>query len=85
MTGQSVLLNVEEELRQELEPVQTLLLQTEELTVKETALKQKNVTHRAVRVRLIKNSKDLKWGQAFLHLTHLNQTVAIDCINLSLL
>ena len=43
-TGQNVLLNVEEELRQELEPAQTLLLQTEELTVKETALKQENVT-----------------------------------------
>ena len=32
-TGQNVLLNVEEERRQELEPVQALLLQTEELTV----------------------------------------------------
>ena len=32
-TGPNVPLNVEEELRQELEPVQTLLLQTEELTV----------------------------------------------------
>ena len=31
--GQSVLLNVEEELRQDQEPAQTLLLQTEELTV----------------------------------------------------
>ena len=32
-TGQTVLLNVEEELRQEPEPAQTLLLHTEELTV----------------------------------------------------
>ena len=32
-TGQNVLLNVMEELRQEVELVQTLLLQTEELTV----------------------------------------------------
>ena len=32
-TGQNVLLNVEEELRQELEPAQTLLLHTEELAV----------------------------------------------------
>ena len=32
-TGQNVPLNVEEELKQELEPVQTLLLITEELTV----------------------------------------------------
>ena len=33
MTGQNVLLNVEEELEQELGRVQTLLLITEELTV----------------------------------------------------
>ena len=32
-TGQNVLLNVEVEFRQELEPVRTLLLQTEEATV----------------------------------------------------
>ena len=32
-TGQNVLLNVEEELKQDLEPAQTLLLHTEELTV----------------------------------------------------
>ena len=32
-TGQNVLLNVMEELRPEAEPAQTLLLQTEELTV----------------------------------------------------
>ena len=51
MTGQNVLLNVEEELKQEIEPVQTLLLHTEELTVKETALKSEIVTHRLVRVR----------------------------------
>ena len=37
--GQHVRLNVEEELKLELEPAQTLLLQTEELTVLETALK----------------------------------------------
>ena len=37
--GQLVRLNVEEELKLELEPAQTLLLQTEELTVWETALK----------------------------------------------
>ena len=36
MNGQNVLLNVEEELKQELEPVQTLLLITEELNVLET-------------------------------------------------
>ena len=52
LTGLNVLLNVEEEFRQEIEPVQTLLLQTEELTVKETALKQENATHRAAPVRL---------------------------------
>merc|ERR1712224_695140 len=40
--GQSVLLNVEEELRLELEHAQTLLLQTEELTVLEKALKLEN-------------------------------------------
>ena len=43
-TGQNVLLNVEVELRQELEPAQTLLLKTEELTVKERNLKPKNAT-----------------------------------------
>ena len=41
-TGQSALLNVEEELKQELEPAQTQLLQTEEPTVKEGNLKHKN-------------------------------------------
>ena len=55
LTGLNVLLNVEEELRQEIEPVQTLLLQTEEMTVKETALKQENVTHKAAQVGLSKN------------------------------
>ena len=49
-TGQNVLLNVEEELRKELEPAQTLLLQTEELTVKETVLKQENVTVKNAKV-----------------------------------
>ena len=48
--GPNVLLNVEEELRQELEPAQTLLLHTEELTVKETALKLENVTHKHAQV-----------------------------------
>ena len=42
--GQNVLLNVEEEPRQELEPAQTLLLRTEELTVKERNLKEENAT-----------------------------------------
>ena len=49
-TGQNVQLDVEEELRQELEPAQTLLLQTEELTVKETVLKQENVTRTNAKV-----------------------------------
>ena len=47
-TGQNVQQNVEEELRPELEPVQTLLLQTEELTVLETALKLESVIHSVV-------------------------------------
>ena len=49
-TGQNVQLNVEEELRLEVEPAQTPLLRTEELTVKETALKPENVTHRDAQV-----------------------------------
>ena len=53
-TGQNAPLNVEEELRQDLEPVQTLLLQTEELTVWETVLKPKIVTHKDVQVRFRK-------------------------------
>ena len=48
--GLSVLLNVEEELRQDQEPAQTLLLQTEELTVKETALKPENAIPKDVQV-----------------------------------
>ena len=52
-TGQNVQLDVEEELRQELEPAQTLLLQTEELTVKETVLKLENVTRTNVMVSLL--------------------------------
>ena len=44
VSGLNVLLSVEEELRPEQEPAQTLLLQTEELTVWEKALKQKIVT-----------------------------------------
>ena len=71
VTGQSVLLNVEEEFRQEIEPVQTLLLQTEEMTVKETALKQENVTHRAARVRLSKNSSSI----GFWHILRLRQFI----------
>ena len=43
-TGPNVPLNVEEELRPELEPVQTLLLQTEELTVSDQVVKVENVT-----------------------------------------
>ena len=49
-TGQNVLLNVMEELRQELGPAPTLLLHTEELTVKETVLKLENATLKAVQV-----------------------------------
>ena len=49
-TGQNVLQNVEEELRPEAGPAQTLLLQTEELTVLETALKPKIVTLKDVQV-----------------------------------
>ena len=44
-TGQDVRLIVEEELRVELEPAQTLLLHTEELTAMDTALKPEAVTH----------------------------------------
>ena len=40
--GPNVLLNVEEELRLDLEPVQTLLLQTEELTVLGQAARPEN-------------------------------------------
>ena len=49
-TGQNVLLNVEEELRQDLEPAQTLLLHTEELTVLEEILNHKNATPTHVQV-----------------------------------
>ena len=42
--GPNVLLNVEEELRPELEPALTLLLQTEELTVSDQVVKVENVT-----------------------------------------
>ena len=52
-TGQNVPLNAEEELRQELKPAQTLLLQTEELTVKEIVLKRGTVTLMNVKVRLL--------------------------------
>ena len=50
-TGQNVLLNVEEELRKELEPAQILLQYTEEPTVKETVLKLENVTRTSAKVR----------------------------------
>ena len=42
-TGQNVLLNVEEELKQDPEPVQTLHPHMGELTARETALKLENV------------------------------------------
>ena len=51
--GQNVLLNVEEELRPDLEPAQILLLLTvtEELNVWEQAVKPENVTLKDVLVR----------------------------------
>ena len=49
-TGQDVRLIVEEEPRLEQEPAQTLLLHTEELTVKETVAKPETVTHILARV-----------------------------------
>ena len=52
-TGQNVRLDVEEVLKNELEPVQTLLLQTEELTVKDTVLKRWTVTLINVKVSLL--------------------------------
>ena len=48
-TGLYVLLYVEEELRQELEPAQIRLQQTEELTATEVLLRLKNATHKDVR------------------------------------
>ena len=51
-TGQNVLLHVMEELKPEVELVQTLLLQTEELTVQETALKLENATPRVAPVSI---------------------------------
>ena len=42
--GLNVLLNVEEEPRLDLEHVQTLLLQTEELTVTDQVVRPENVT-----------------------------------------
>ena len=50
-TGQNVLLNVEEELREGQEPAQTLLPQTVALTVRETALKPENATFKHVQVK----------------------------------
>ena len=49
-TGQDVRLIVEEEPRLEQEPAQTLLLHTEELTVKEKVVKPETVTHILARV-----------------------------------
>ena len=49
--GQNVLLNVEEELRPELEPAQILLQQTEELTVLGPVVKQENAILKGVLVR----------------------------------
>ena len=51
-TGLRVLLHVMAELKPEVELVQTLLLQTEEPTVKETALKPKTATRRTAQVIL---------------------------------
>ena len=50
--GQIALLNVEEEPRQDLGPAQTLLLQTEDLTVLETDLKPETATLKDVQVGL---------------------------------
>ena len=49
--GPNVLLNVEEELRPEVEHAQTLLLQTEELTVLGQAARPDSVTLKDVLVR----------------------------------
>ena len=49
-TGQNALPNVLVEFKPEVEPVQTLLLHTEEQTVKETVLPLGNVTHKLARV-----------------------------------
>ena len=49
--GQNVLLNVEEEPRLDLELAQTLLLQTEELTVLGQAARPENATVKGVQVR----------------------------------
>ena len=49
-TGQNALLNVEEELKQDPEPVQTLLLHMEELTVLEEIPNHKNATLTHVQV-----------------------------------
>ena len=46
--GQNVPLNAEEEPRLDLEPAQTLLLQTEELTVLEQAVRSEIVTQKDV-------------------------------------
>ena len=49
--GQNVPLNVEEEPRLDLEPAQTLLPQTEALTVRETDLKPEIATFKHVQVK----------------------------------
>ena len=55
-TGQNVPLNVEEEIKPEVEPAQILLLQTEELTVKATVLKAENAIFRNAQVFLSRNT-----------------------------
>ena len=50
--GPNAQLNVEEELRPEVEPAQTLLLQTEELTVLEQAVRPENAMLETVQVRV---------------------------------
>ena len=50
-TGQNVLLNVEEELRPEVELVQTLLLSTADLIVWEIVPKLGNVTPKVAKVK----------------------------------
>ena len=50
--GPNVLLNVAEELRLDLEPAQTLLLQTEELTVLGPVVKPENAILKDVQVNM---------------------------------
>ena len=60
--GQNVLLNVEEELRLDLELAQTLHLQTEELTVSDQKGKAENVILEDVQVRNIHEAEDLTFS-----------------------